>query len=164
LSKFRISAFFICIICSFTINVYSQEEGDRIIAIVGNEVILQSDLNFQLYNYMNQNNLHQISNDMVQQVFQNLLTDKLILAKAEQDSIYISQDEISKQVEGRLKELIAQFGSEKNLENVYGVTISRIKTLIAEQYERNAKINRVKQQKFGYGISVTIPEVTKFYN
>lgn len=144
--------------------IYSQGEGDRIIAIVGNDVILQSDLNFQLYNYMQQNNLQQISNEMVQQVFQNLLTEKLMLAKAEQDSIYIGQEEINKQVEGRLKELIAQFGSEKNLENAYGVTITRIKTLIAEQYERGAKINKVKQEKFGYGITVSKPEVTKFYN
>lgn len=144
--------------------LYAQGEGDRIIAIVGNDVILQSDLNFQLYNYMQQNGVQQISNEMVQQVFQNLLTEKLMLAKAEQDSIYIGQDEINKQVEGRLSELVAQFGSEKNLESAYGITIIKIKSLIAEQYERNAKINKVKQQKFGYGVTVTKPEVTKFFN
>ncbi len=148
----------------FSLSSYSQDEGDKIIAIVGNDVILQSDLNFQLYNYMQQNNVQQISNELVQQVFQNLLTEKLMLAKAEQDSIYIPQEEISKQVESRLKELVAQFGSEKNLEGAYGVTISKIKGLIAEQYEKNAKVNRVKQKKFGYGISVTKPEVVKFYN
>jgi peptidyl-prolyl cis-trans isomerase SurA len=163
LSNFKTLAaalFFIFI----SLSSYSQGEGDRIIAIVGNDVILQSDLNFQLYNYMQQNGIQQINNDIVQQVFQNLLTEKLMLAKAEQDSIYIPQDEVNKQVDARLKELVAQFGSEKNLEGAYGVTISRIKTLVAEQYEKNAKVNRVKQQKFGYGITVTKPEVTQFYN
>lgn len=142
---------------------YSQGEGDKIIAIVGNDVILQSDLNFQLYNYMTQNNVQQITNEVVQQVFQSLLTEKLILAKAEQDSIYVSQDEVNKQVDGRLRELVSQFGSEKNIENAYGITIPKIKTLLREQVERNIKINRVKQQKFGYGITVTKPEVLKFY-
>jgi peptidyl-prolyl cis-trans isomerase SurA len=162
LNNFKALAALFFILTSFA--AYSQGEGDKIIAIVGNDVILQSDLNFQLYNYMQQNNIQQISNEMVQQVFQNLLTEKLMLAKAEQDSIYIPQEEINKQVENRLKELVSQFGSEKNLEGAYGVTISKIKSLIAEQYEKSAKVNRVKQKKFGYGITVTKPEVIKFYN
>ena len=38
-------------------SLYSQQqEGDRIIAIIGNEVILESDLNYQLMLYARQNN------------------------------------------------------------------------------------------------------------
>ncbi|HMQ81084.1 MAG TPA: peptidylprolyl isomerase [Ignavibacteria bacterium] len=147
-----------------TFSVYSQGEGDKIIAIVGNDIVLQSDLNFQLYTYMQQNNIQEISNDMVQQVFQNLVSEKLMLAKAEQDSIFVSSDEVNKQVEGRIKDMIAQFGSEKNVEEAYGLTIPKIRNLLKDQTERNIKLNRVKQAKFGYGINVTKPEVTKFYN
>lgn len=144
-------------------NVYSQGEGDKIIAIVGNDVILQSDLNFQLYNYMNQNNIQQLTNDVVQQVFQNMVTEKLMLAKAEQDSVIVSQDDINKQVESRLSEIVTQFGSEKNVEEAYGMTIPKIKTLLGEQIEKSIKIQKVKQEKFGYGITVTRPEVLKFF-
>lgn len=147
-----------------TFSIYSQGEGDKIIAIVGNDIVLQSDLNFQLYTYMQQNNIQEISNDMVQQVFQNLVSEKLMLAKAEQDSIFVSSDEVNKQVEGRIKDMIAQFGSEKNVEEAYGLTIPKIRNLLKDQTERNIKLNRVKQAKFGYGINVTKPEVTKFYN
>jgi peptidyl-prolyl cis-trans isomerase SurA len=146
------------------VNIYSQGEGDKIIAIVGNDVVLQSDLNFQLYTYMQQNNIQEINNDLVQQVFQNLVSEKLMLAKAEQDSIFISTDEVSKQVEGRIREMVAQFGSEKNVEEAYGLTIPKIKNLLREQTERNMMLTRVKQAKFGYGINVTKPEVIKFYN
>ncbi|MEO8514368.1 MAG: peptidylprolyl isomerase [Ignavibacteria bacterium] len=145
-------------------SLYSQGEGDKIIAIVGNDVVLQSDLNFQLYTYMNQNNISEVSNDMVQQVFQSLITEKLMLAKAEQDSIFISSDEINKQVEGRIRDMVSQFGSEKNVEEAYGLTIPKIKNLLKDQTERNMKITRVKQAKFGYGINATKPEVIKFYN
>lgn len=113
---------------------------------------------------MTQNNIIQLTENTVQQVFQNMLTEKLILAKADQDSIYISQDEIQKQTDARLKELINQFGSEKNLENTYGLTISRIRKILGEQLEASMKLNKVKQKKFGYGITVTRPEVLKFYN
>lgn len=147
-----------------TVSVFSQGEGDKIIAIVGNDIVLQSDLNFQLYTYMQQNNLQEISNEMVQQVFQNLVSEKLMLAKAEQDSIFVTSDEVNKQVEGRIKDMISQFGSEKNVEEAYGLTIPKIRNLLKDQTERNIKLNRVKQAKFGYGINVTKPEVAKFYN
>ena len=160
----RIKFFLASLVFLTALNTFSQGEGDKIIAIVGNDIILQSDLNFQLYNYMTQNNLQQLTNQLVEQVFQNMLTEKLMLAKAEQDSIYISQDEVNKQTEGRLSEIISQFGSEKNVEDAYGLTIPKIRKLLKTQLEQNLKIQRVKQQKFGYGITVTKPEVLKFFN
>ncbi len=162
MNKIKILIAALSLLVSFS--VFSQGEGDKIIAIVGNDVVLQSDLNFQLYTYMQQNNIQEISNEMVQQVFQNLVSEKLMLAKAEQDSIFISTDEVNKQVEGRIREMVAQFGSEKNVEEAYGLTIPKIKNLLRDQTERNMMLTRVKQAKFGYGIYVTKPEVTKFYN
>jgi len=160
----NIRIIFAVLIFVLSLKVYSQGEGDKIIAIVGNDIILQSDLNFQLYSYMQQNGIQQLSNEVVEQVFQGLLTDKLMLAKAEQDSIYVSPEEINKQVDGRIKEFVAQFGSEKNVEEAYGLTIPKIRNLLKEQTERNIKISRVKQEKFGYGINVSKPEITKFFS
>lgn len=162
MNKIKIlAAFYILLI---TAGIYSQGEGDKIIAIVGNDVVLQSDLNFSLYSFMQQNGIQEVSNDLVQQVFQNLVSEKLMLAKADQDSIFISSDEVNKQVEGRIRDMVSQFGSEKNVEEAYGLTIPKIKALLKEQTERNMKLTRVKQAKFGYGIMVTKPEVLKFFN
>lgn len=160
----NIRIIFAVLIFVLSFKVYSQGEGDKIIAIVGNNIILQSDLNFQLYSYMQQNGIQQLSNEVVEQVFQGLLTDKLMLAKAEQDSIYVSPEEINKQVDGRIKDFVAQFGSEKNVEDAYGLTIPKIRNLLKDQTERNIKISRVKQEKFGYGINVSKPEITKFFS
>jgi peptidyl-prolyl cis-trans isomerase SurA len=145
-------------------SLYSQGEGDRIIAIVGNDIIVQSELNFHLYSYLTQNKLQELNNEIIQTVFQSLIADKLILAKAEQDSIVVTSDEVNKQVEARIKEMVNQFGSEKNVEETYGLTIPKIKSYLKDQIERNAKISRVKQKKFGYGVNVTKPEVIKFFN
>jgi len=161
LKKLKLILLVLLTLVSF--KAYSQGEGDKIIAIVGNDIILQSDLNFQLYSYMQQNGIQQISNELVEQVFQSLVTDKLMLAKADQDSIYVSPEEVNKQVDGRIKEFVAQFGSEKNVEDAYGLTIPKIRNLLKEQTERNIKISRVKQEKFGYGINVSKPEVNKFF-
>jgi peptidyl-prolyl cis-trans isomerase SurA len=143
---------------------FSQKEGDRIIAIVGNEAILESDLNFQIISYMKQNNLADYNQEIIETVFQQMITEKLILAKAEQDSIFVSTDELQKQVDNRLKQLVDQFGSEKNLEQAYGITISKVKNILKEQIEQNIKVEKVKQEKFGSGVNVSRSEVIKFYN
>lgn len=149
---------------ALTAVAFSQKEGDRVIAIIGNEVILESDLNFQLISYMRSNNLAEYNQQILEVVFENMVTEKLILAKAEQDSIYVGTEELSKQVDSRLKQLVDQFGSEKNLEEAYGITIAKVKSILREQIEQNIKVERVKQQKFGGGISVTKNEVISFYN
>jgi peptidyl-prolyl cis-trans isomerase SurA len=142
---------------------YSQQEGDKIIAIVGNEVILESDLNYQLALYARQNNLQQFNEKIIQQVFQSMVAEKLMLAKADQDSIEVSDEEVNKQLDYRIKSLSEQFGSEKNLEEQYGLTISKIRTMLKEDIRKKMKVDRVKQSKFGSTLKVTKSEVETFY-
>ena len=79
-------------------NVYAQKEGDRIIAVVGNDIILESDLQYQMQMYARQNNLTSMSPVIAQQIFQQMITDKIILAKAEQDSIEVKDEEVNRQL------------------------------------------------------------------
>ncbi len=144
-------------------SLYSQVEGDRIIAVIGNEIILESDLNYQLMLYARQYNITQLNDNIVQQVFQNMVNEKLILAKAEQDSIYVADDEVQKQLEYRIKSLADQFGSEKNLEDAYGLTIAKLKTLLKDDIKKKMMVEKMKQKKFGYGVKVTRTEVKNFY-
>ena len=143
--------------------LYSQQEGDRIIAIIGNEVILSSDLNYQLMLYARQNNITQLNDRVIQEVFKNMVTEKLILAKADQDSIYVSDEDVQKQLDYRIKSLVQQFGSEKNLEDAYGITVAKIKTILKDDIRKKMKVERMKQKKFGFGIIVTGTEVRDFY-
>src|SRR3972149_7490557 len=160
LKNFLIAIIFIVFSSGITL---SQKEGDRIIAIIGNGVILESDLNFQIISFLNQNNMTTYNEQVIEHIFQGMITEKLILAKAEQDSIYVSDEELNKQVDNRLKQLVTQFGSEKNLEEAYGITIIKVKKILKEQIEQSIKVERVKQQKFGSGITVTRSEVLNFY-
>jgi peptidyl-prolyl cis-trans isomerase SurA len=143
--------------------LYSQTEGDRIIAIIGNEVILESDLNYQLMLYARQNNLTQLNERIIQEVFRNMVTEKLILAKADQDSIFVSDEDVQKQLDYRIKSLIQQFGSEKNLEEAYGITVAKIRTILKDDIRKKMKVEKMKQKKFGYGINITKTEVEDFY-
>src|SRR5437870_8520599 len=150
-------------IFSTAIASYSQQEGDRVIAIIGNDIISESDLNSQLYMYAKQNNISQLNDKIVQQVFQNMVAEKLMLAKAEQDSIIVTDEEVQKQVDARIQQLLQQFGSEKNLEQAYGLTLVKIKSILKEDMRKRIKVDRLKQKKFGNGIHVTRNEVFEFY-
>lgn len=146
-----------------SVAAYAQPEGDRIVAIVGNDIITESDLRSQIVLYARQNNLNEISDAVVQTVFQQLLFDKMILAKADQDSVTASDDEIQKQLDYQIKSLVEKFGSEKNLEEAFGGTLAKLKETYRKQIRDKIKIDKVKQDKFGNGITVTKPEVRQFY-
>lgn len=141
----------------------AQQEGDRIIAIVGNDIISESDLNSQLYVYAKQNNIGQLTDKVVQQVFQNMIAEKLMIAKADQDSIIVTDDEAQKQIDARIQQLLQQFGSEKNLEQAYGLTMAKIKNILKEDMKKRMKIEKLKQRHFGGGIHVTRTEVLEFF-
>src|SRR5207244_9092771 len=133
---------FFSFIFLFAAFIQAQKEGDRIIAIVGNDIILESDLNTQLLLYARQNNITQFNDVIIQQVFQNMLAEKLMLAKADQDSIVVTDEEVQKQVEYRLSQLTEQFGSEKNLEQAYGITMMKIKSILREDLRRKMKVDK----------------------
>lgn len=141
----------------------AQQEGDRIIAVVGNEIILESDLQYQLSLYARQNKLTQIPPQLAQEIFNSLITDKIILAKAEQDSIQVTDDEVSKELDNRIKSLIDQVGSQSRLEEIYDMSIVKIRMLLKEDLKKRMMTDRLKRQKFGSGAKATDREVREFY-
>lgn len=142
---------------------FAQKEGDRILAIVGNDIILESDLQYQLQLYARQNQLTQITPVIAQQIFQQMLIDKIIYAKAEQDSITVKDDEINKELEYRIKNLIDQVGSEQRIQEIYGMSLGKIKMTLREDLIKRLKSDKLKRKKFQGGIHVSDAEVKKFY-
>lgn len=142
---------------------FSQKEGDRILAIVGYDIILESDLQYQMQLYARQNQLSQITPMVAQQIFQQLLTEKIIYAKAEQDSITIKEDEIGKELDFRIKNMVEQVGSEKKVEEIYGMSIGKIKILLKEDLTKKMKADKLKSKKFQGLVKVSDKEVKEFY-
>lgn len=157
-----ISLLFLSILI-ITSKTYSQKEGDRILAIVGYDIILESDLQYQIQLYARQNQLTQVNPVIAQQIFQQMLTEKIIYARAEQDSITIKEDEVGKELDYRIKNMVNQMGSEKRLEEVYGMSIGKIKLTLKDDLIKKMKSDRLKAKKFHGGVRVTDKEVENFY-
>ncbi len=113
--------------------------------------------------YAKQNQLNEISPYIAQQLFQSILTNKILLAKADQDSIEVTEDEITREYENRIKSLIDQVGSQQRLEELYGMPMNRIKSTLKEELKKNLKVEKLKRKKFAGGVNVSEREVNEFY-
>jgi peptidyl-prolyl cis-trans isomerase SurA len=85
---------------------------DQIIAVVGKNVILKSDIESM---YMQQQAQGITSEgDQKCEILENLLVEKLLLAEAEQDTtITVSDSQINQNLEQRIQYFISHLGSEK---------------------------------------------------
>jgi len=125
------------LLIAFSFNkTYSQEKIiDKVIATVGSNIILYSDietqyLQFQMQGYSQKDGIRC-------QIFEEILFQKLLLNQAEIDSTVITDEQVESEMDRRLRYFISQIGSEEKLEEYYSKTIIEIKeemrTLIREQ-------------------------------
>ncbi len=136
---------------------------DRIVAVVDNDLILDSELKAQVQFFVLNNKVDPNTPGLEAQVLQSMINEKLIVAKAIEDSVVVTDDEVKQQLDNLIQQRVKQFGSEKRLEEMYGMPISRIKRDYREEMRKNLLAQRLQQQKFG-NEQVGRLEVEEFYN
>jgi peptidyl-prolyl cis-trans isomerase SurA len=123
------------IVFSFSIS-NSQEVIDKVIAVIGNEIILKSDIENQYIQIMSQGYQSE-TEDLKCDILEELMFQKLLYLQSIQDSTEVTRKEIDTELDRRLSVFINQLGSEKKLEEFYGKSILEIradfKDIIKEQ-------------------------------
>lgn len=135
---------------------------DRIVAVVDNDIILDSELNAQVQLLVINNKIDPNTPGLKEQVLQSMINEKLIVAKAIEDSVTVTDDEIQQQLDNVIQQRIQQFGSEARLEEIYGMPISRIRREFRDEMRKNLLAQRLQQQRFG-GTQIGRFEVEEFY-
>src|SRR6185369_14876265 len=88
--------------------------ADRIVAVVGKESILQSDLTAQVQFFVFNNHMDPNTPGLQQQVLDGMVNEKLLIAKALEDSnITVSDDEVNAELDQVIQQRVQQAGSEK---------------------------------------------------
>lgn len=165
--KFTSSIFFIFV---FTISIFSQElklenkqSLDRIVAVVGNEIILSSEIDAQLARMIQQDNsIDFYDKDKRKEILNALIDEKLLIQKAEKDSVQVSDQEIDQRWDQLLTMWKSQYGSVARVEQLFGKTLSRIKLDFRDQIKNQILTQKLNYTKFG-DLSVTNNEVKDFY-
>ncbi len=149
----------LCVACA----IASAQPLDRVVAIVDNEVILESELNAQIQFLALNNRIDPKTPGLKEEILQNMINEKLLVAKAIEDSITVSDEEVQQQLEAAIAQRIQQVGSEARLEELYGMPLSRIKREYRDEMRKNLLAQRLQQQRVG-NATVGRFEVEEFYN
>ncbi len=134
---------------------------DRVVAVVGEFVILQSDIE-SLYL---QNKAQGISlpGDEKCAILENFLGEKLLLNQAKIDSIEISESSVEMELDNRLSYFTSMIGSPEALEEYFGKSILEIKEDMRSAV-RDASITRQMQSTITGEVTVTPSEIKDYYN
>lgn len=154
-------AFFIILLISSALN--AQEVLDKVVAVVNNEVIMKSELDFQTAYVAAQRKLNPSSPDLKKQVLNAMVEEKLLYAQALLDSVNVNEDEVSRNIEYRINMFIQQYGSKEKVQEVYGMSIEKIRRELRESVRKELMSQAVRQKKFGM-IDASRREVEEFYN
>ncbi len=147
---------------SLTITVNAQERiVDRIVAVVGNSIILQSEIENELVQMQAQG--YSPTENSRCELLENHLVQKLLLNQAIVDSIEVTDAEVEMELNRRLQFFISQIGSEEALENYYSKSILEIKEDFRD-IVREQLITSYMQDEIIGSVRVTPAEVRRFYN
>ena len=135
---------------------------DRIVAVVENDPILESELAAQIQFFVMNNKVDAKTPGVRAQVLQSMINEKLIVAKAILDSVTVSDEEVQQQLETAIQQRIQQVGSEARLEEMYGMPLSRIKREYRDEMRKNLLAQKLQQQRFGSS-QIGRFEVEEFY-
>jgi len=143
----------------------AQSEGevvDKIIAKVDNYIVLESDLALAYKDYLSTGG-NRRSKEARCEVLENLIVNKLMLAKAEIDSVTVPPAQVDAQLENRMKMMVQQIGSEEKIEEYYGKSLEEFKVEIRDDVRDQMVIGEM-QRTITSDIEVTPRQVKQFFD
>ena len=156
------ATFFILALQLTTVQAQENTVIDEVIGVVGNNIILKSELESQYLQYRSQVGLDGTEESVKCGIFESMLFSKLLLHYAEIDSVEVSDMQIDRTIDMRLSYFISQFGSIKAMEEYYGKSMNDIKdemtVMIKEQMLSDAKKREITEN-----VTITPSEVKSFY-
>ena len=145
---------------------YAQDQKvqtiDKVVAVVGKNIILQSDVENQYVQYRMQGGPEGSGNELRCGILEELLFQKLMLNQAEMDSLQVTDDEVENELSRRINELVGQVGSQEKLESYFNKTMTEIKDELRRMVKDKMLQDQVRADILK-GVAVTPAEVKEFF-
>jgi peptidyl-prolyl cis-trans isomerase SurA len=142
----------------------SQTTLDKIVAVVDREVITLSDLSFTVQQLAIQNRMDPNSKELQEHVLDGMINDKLVLAQAIEDSVIVSDEEVTERLDQQIQRLSYQAGGQDQIEKIYGMTVSRMKRdfNFREMIRKQILVQKIQQQRQA-ALTISRREVEEFF-
>jgi len=140
----------------------SQSQIDRVAAIVGQEVILVSDIEAQ-YKLMEAQSGGKMPDNARCIILDQLLSNALVLTEAEKDSVIANESEVEQQLDSRISEILRYMNNDPDQFKVYyGRTPQEVKDEMRDDMRKQLVIQKMSQQIM-QTVNVTPKEVKEFF-
>lgn len=145
-----------------TIAFSQKEVVDKVIAQVGGELVLLSELEEQYALAAAQKGT--IPPDARCYILDQILVQKLLVNQAKLDSIEVKDEEVEAQLDARIERILTLMGNDiQQFEAYYGQTINQVKEQFREDLKNQLLAERMRGQVMS-DITVTPSEVRRFFN
>ncbi len=134
---------------------------DKIVAKVDNYIVLKSGLEEA---YQQALSMRQQTGSLPTrcQVLEQLVVEKMMLAKADIDSVVVSEDQVESDLDRRIQYMTNQYGEEK-IKQQFGKSIEEFKEELRDDI-RNQLVVQEMQRTITKDAKVTPAEVKRFFN
>jgi peptidyl-prolyl cis-trans isomerase SurA len=133
--------------------------ADKIIGIVGDKIVLKSELYLANEDIRRQGGQEQ--SDCA--ILDGMLTQKALVLQAQKDSIPVTDEEVEAEIDQRIRYFISQYGSKEALEQISGRSIYQMR----EDFRQPIKEQRMAagmRSKIVDGIKITPTEVKEYFD
>ncbi len=142
--------------------VQAQKKSlDKIAAVVGGTIILQSDIEMQYAQYLAQGNPEK--QDVKCYFLQQLLTQKLLSQQAVIDSVSVTEAQVDDEISRRLRTMISRAGGQERLEQFLNRSVLQYKDEIRPDIREQLVANKM-QGKITENVGVTPLEVKRYFD
>lgn len=144
---------------------FAQEKvvADKIAGIVGNKIILRSELATAIADMQRNNNGQEVKGVDECTILDNMLIQKALVVQAEIDSLPVSDEEVEAEVDQRIRYFINLYGGKDAFEQIAQRTVYQAKMDFMAPI-REQRLAEAMRKKIVQDVTVTPTEVKTFYD
>jgi peptidyl-prolyl cis-trans isomerase SurA len=140
-----------------------QQLLDGIVVKVDNQIVLRSDVENVYVQEVAKAEGKALPPDLKCKILQSLVLNKLMLAKADTDSVTVTDQQINGEVDRRMAYFVQQIGSEKKLEEMYNKPLKSLKDDLRPQIQ-DQLVQQKMQETITGKVNVTPREVKAYFD
>lgn len=134
--------------------------ADKIIATVGDKIVLRSEIENSLADMQRQGVAVPENGKCL--LLEQALGIKALVVQAERDSLPVSDEEIDAEIDNKIRYFVSQYGSKEAVEQIAGKTLFQLKEDMRQNF-REQKLAQAMRDKVVSDIKITPSEVKAYY-
>jgi len=164
----KLASVFIFLSVALATFANGQELLDQIVAIVDDEIILESEVTQMAWMMASQMSIdparnQEKFNELRKVAVENFVTKELLVIQADKDTVEVEDRQVDGYLEKQMQNAIQQAGGQDKLEKVFGMTLSQIRRNYREDIVKELRAKAVQDQKLA-NITVSRRETRDFFN